>query len=280
MNLRALMMGLATLTGLRRQGFFIPHRLAHRLPRPGANPPYDGLGDLFENALPAMRGVLAMIQAVASDLALLGQDPPPAPRFAQHWFPGLDGAAAYGLVRHFGPANILEVGSGHSTRFLARAVADGRLEAQITAIDPAPRRRLDGLAVTHIAKPIQEAGIDRAASLSEGDFLVVDSSHILMPGSDVDIILNRILPALPPGVLVHFHDIFLPDDYPAEWGWRAYNEQQGVAALLGGGGYEIVFSSHFARRALADELARALPGGIELPDGAFESSLWLRKNHL
>ena len=53
-----------------------------------------------------------------------------------------------------------------------------------------------------------------------------------MPGSDVDLLLNRVLPRLPAGVLVHIHDIFLPFDYPPIWGWRAYNEQQGVLPLL------------------------------------------------
>ena len=37
-------------------------------------------------------------------------------------------------------------------------------------------------------------------SFNVGDFVTIDSSHILMPGSDVDILLNRVLPALPVGV--------------------------------------------------------------------------------
>ena len=72
--------------------------------------------------------------------------------------------------------------------------------------------------------------------LAPGDVLSIDSSHILMPGTDVDILLNRVLPALPAGVLVHIHDVFLPDDYPPAWSWRGYNEQLGVAALVQGGG--------------------------------------------
>ncbi|MFX7914564.1 class I SAM-dependent methyltransferase, partial [Acinetobacter baumannii] len=73
------------------------------------------------------------------------------------------------------------------------------------------------------------------AALAAGDVLFIDSSHVLMPGSDVDLLFNQVLPRLKPGVLVHIHDIFLPDDYPASWGWRGYNEQQGVACLLQGG---------------------------------------------
>ncbi|MDP6173174.1 MAG: class I SAM-dependent methyltransferase [Rhodospirillales bacterium] len=278
-RLRNLGMGIATVCGFRRQGYFIPHRLADKLPEPGANLRYEELGGMLAAALPSMRRVLEMIEAVGPQLAGLGQEPPPAPRWGQSWFPRLDGAAAYALVDHHKPNRILEVGSGHSTRFLAHAVRDGGLETEITSIDPAPRRKLDGLGVHHIAKPLQEAG-DVARGLAEGDFLFIDSSHILMPGSDVDFILNRLLPSLPVGVLIHFHDIFLPDDYPARWGWRSYNEQQGVAALLQGGGYDVLFASHFANQALVREIAGSVLSGIELTEDGFESSLWLRKAHL
>jgi len=52
-----------------------------------------------------------------------------------------------------------------------------------------------------------------------------------------------VLPRLPAGALVHIHDIYLPFDYPAMWGWRNYNEQQGVAPLLTTGAYKPLFSS-------------------------------------
>ena len=74
-----------------------------------------------------------------------------------------------------------------------------------------------------------------------------------MPGTDVDWLLNRILPALDAGVLIHVHDVFLPDPYPAGWAWRGYNEQQALAALLQGGGYAIRFASHY----VADAAARS-----------------------
>ena len=64
---------------------------------------------------------------------------------------------------------------------------------------------------------------------------MIDSSHTLVPGSDVDLLLNRVLPALSAGAVVHVHDIFLPDNYPDDWAWRGYNEQLGVAPLLFGG---------------------------------------------
>ena len=85
-----------------------------------------------------------------------------------------------------------------------------------------------------VPSTLQAAPAEVFDGLKAGDVLFIDSSHILMPGSDVDILLNRVLPRLPAGVLVHIHDIFLPFDYPAIWGWRNYNEQQGVVPLLAG----------------------------------------------
>ena len=113
--------------------------------------------------------------------------------------------------------------------------------------------------------------------LGPGDFLMIDSSHILMPGTDVDLLLNRVLPALPAGALVHFHDIFLPDPYPEDWAWRGYNEQLGVAALLIGGGIEPLFASHYVTTRMAADLAGTVVRDLPLPAGARESSLWLRR---
>jgi hypothetical protein len=114
--------------------------------------------------------------------------------------------------------------------------------------------------------------------LAAGDVLFVDSSHVLMPGSDVDLLLNGVLPTLAPGVLVHFHDVFLPDPYPAAWAWRGYNEQAALACLLqGGDAYEIVFASRYLATRHAALLADGVLAALPLRDGAFESSLWLRR---
>src|SRR5262249_18718697 len=150
-------------------------------------------------------------------------------------------AVAYAMVRDGPPRSIVEVGSGHSTRFLARAVADGGLATRITAIDPEPRARLDGLEVELLAQPVQQVDEKYFKNL---DVLFVDSSHQLKQGSDVEFIFGKVIPPLPAGARVHFHDIFLPDQYPAHWAWRRYNEQAAVAALLQGG-YACEFSSHW-----------------------------------
>ena len=98
-----------------------------------------------------------------------------------------------------------------------------------------------------------------------------------MPGTDVDLLFNHVLPALPRGVMVHVHDVFLPDDYPPEWEWRGYNEQLGVAALIQGRGFRLLWSSHYAATRMAVAVAGSVARTLPLKEGAHESSLWLVK---
>ena len=216
--------------------------------------------------------VLGWIEDLAQHLDAIGADSPPAPRWNQDWFPRLDAAAAYAIVRMTRPRRIVEVGCGHSTRFLARAVADGALATQITCIDPAPRASIARLPIAHLAAPVQEAPMALFQALAPGDILFIDSSHQVKPGSDVDFLIRRVLPVLAEGVRVHFHDIFLPDDYPAEWAGRRYNEQAAVKNLMTSG-YVLEFSSHQAQRAGLNGVLARLP----LMPGGRETSFWLRK---
>ena len=124
--------------------------------------------------------VLGLIEQYQSSLLAIGAAPPPAPRWDQDWFPRLDAAAAYAMVRSLRPRRIVEVGSGHSTRFLARAVADGGLDTRITAIDPQPRATIEKLPVEWLRSPVQR--VAAFPPLGENDILFIDSSHQLKPG--------------------------------------------------------------------------------------------------
>jgi predicted O-methyltransferase YrrM len=269
---RTLRFGLSTVLGLARRGYFIPMRNA---PASAAweGRAYEALRARFDAAAPAFRAHLAHIDALGADLDAL-RGPPPEPRFDQGWFPRLDAAALYTLVREARPERIVEVGSGHSTRFLARAIRDGALAAHLTAIDPEPRADLGGLAVTLLRQTLQDAGLAPFAGLAAGDLILVDSSHVLMPGTDVDILLNHVVPALPRGTLVGFHDIFLPDAYPPAWPFTVYNEQNAVAPLLLSA--EIVWASAYVVRHMARDVASSWAGRQPLAAEARESLLVLR----
>ena len=271
---RRLTFGLPTSIGLRPRGYFIPMRHAAATKQTGYPPAAARLAAREQ----AFREMLETIDEFAGALACIGQDPPPAPRWTQDWFPRLDAAAAYTMVRLRRPRRIIEVGAGHSTRFLCRAIADAGLDTTVLAIDPAPRAALDGLALLTVwRETVQTVGEAPFAVLGPGDILSIDSSHVLMPGSDVDFLLNRVLPVLPAGVHLHIHDIFLPDPYPADWEWRGYNEQSAVAGLVTGAGWRIDFAAHYVATRMVDTLAASAVARLPLPRGAYESGLWLTR---
>jgi len=267
---RRLALGLPTVLGFATRGWFIPHRHAD-VARPPAG--YPALEPIFAAARPAFAGWIARLDAFTGDFARMG-GAPPAPRFEQGWFPRLDAATAYAMVRTRAPRRIVEVGSGHSTRFVARAIADGGLDTALVAIDPAPRADIAALPLTLVRQPLQTAGLAAFADLAAGDLLMIDSSHVLMPGSDVDLLFAEVLPRLPAGVVVQVHDIFLPDGYPADWEWRGYNEQQGLVGWLAGGRARLLFSSHYAASRMAAEVAASAAARLPLQPGAIESALW------
>jgi len=272
-------MGLQTVLGVAKRGFFIPHRYAEAVEPPRI---YPALLPLFRAAHPAFE---ALLRDMAEHAATLGAmaGPPPEPRLDQTWFPSLDMAAAYALVQRHRPKRLLEIGSGHSTRLFLRAGRDADCGLTITAIDPDPRadlKALEGAAFTLIRAPLQQVPEARLADLLEslgpGDMLSLDGSHILMPGSDVDLLLTSLLPRIGPGVLVHIHDVFLPFGYPAAWDWRGYNEQSAVAALLLGG-WDILWSSAYALSAEARAAALPAPPDMPMPEDAKPASIWLRR---
>ena len=269
---RRLRLALATLAGAKR-GFFIPYRHAASVLPQG----YPALEPRFEAALPQFLDVLGAIEAYGDDLGRIAAGHGPA-RFDQDWFPGLDAAAAYAIVRRERPARIVEIGSGHSTRFLAQAVTDCGLKTEIVCIDPQPRAGIAALPVQHVPCLLRDADPAIVAALRAGDILFIDSSHIAMPGTDVDRLFLDVLPRLPAGVLVHVHDVFLPDPYPPEWSWRGYNEQLLVAALIGGGACGLLWSSRWVATRRAELAPRAMLGPALVP-GAYETSVWLKMLH-
>jgi predicted O-methyltransferase YrrM len=268
---RRLRFGLSTVLCLKPRGFFVPYRYADSVEEQD----YPALRPYFEEAEPRMVGVLAEIEAHGGNLRRILNGEGPA-RFDQDWFPRLDAAAAYAIVRRERPTRVVEIGSGHSTRFMARAVADGTLATRITCIDPAPRASLARLRVEHLPALLRGADPALFRGLGPADILFIDSSHIAMPGTDVDRLFLDVLPRLASGVLVHVHDITLPDAYPPEWAWRGYNEQLLVGALLQGG-YELLFASHYAKTAFPSSFTRGILAELPLSRGAHETSVWLRK---
>ena len=154
------------------------------------------------------------------------------PEWRNGWLPGLDAAALYGFLRSRAPRRYVEIGSGSSTRFAARARGDGGLPMRITSIDPKPRAGIDALCDEVVRAGLEESDLERFAHLEAGDVVFFDGSHRTFMGSDATVFFLEVLPALAPGVLVGVHDVYLPDDYPPEATGHHYSEQYLLAAWL------------------------------------------------
>jgi hypothetical protein len=157
---------------------------------------------------------------------------PGEPFWRNDFLPALDSASIYAFMRERRPQRYIEVGSGHSTRFAARAKRDGGMDTQITSIDPEPRAEIEGLCDRIFRSPLELADLEIFAAVQPGDVLFVDGSHRVFMNSDVAVFFLDVLPRLPSGVLVGIHDIYLPDDYDP---WEAedyYSEQYLLAMAL------------------------------------------------
>ncbi len=262
-------MAMETIEGTGKQGFFLPYRYADGVKAPG---PYPAIEAVFDRCRDRFQSVLDEIEACAPALEAFA-GPAPKPRWDQDWFPRTDGAAAYAMIASHRPRKVIEVGSGHSTRFMAAAASNG---AGIVCIDPEPRADFGGLAVDWRRSVLSEAHMPMFEALAPGDVAFFDSSHLMMPGTDVDMILNRILPALRPGVIVHIHDILLPDPYPDIWEWRGYNEQNGLGGWILAGGLKPLFSSRYAVTRMGATDSGVL-SRLPMNRDAVETGFWAEK---
>jgi hypothetical protein len=196
------------------------------------------------------------------------------------WLPGLDSAALYTFLARTDPALYLEVGSGNSTKFARRAIEDHGLRTRLVSIDPQPRAEIDALCDEVVRSPAEEVDLTVYDRLGAGDVLFVDNSHRCLQNSDATVMFLEVLPRLQPGVLVEFHDIVLPEDYPPEWLDRFYSEQYLLAAYLlaGGDRLSVELPNHFV--STDAELAAILAplwddpalAGVERHGGSF----WIR----
>jgi predicted O-methyltransferase YrrM len=197
----------------------------------------------------------------------------------------VDAEVLYAMLRRHRPRRVIELGSGASSLVTAAALRrnrdDGR-DSTYTAFDPFPRSDLasalrDATDLRLVSATDVPLGEFRA--LGEDDVLFVDTTHTVKAGGDVNRIVLEVLPALAPGVVVHFHDVFLPWEYPREWleeeGYYWAEQYLLQAFLAFNRDFEVLFASHLVSRDRPDDLARAVPSFT--PGRNRPSALWLRR---
>lgn len=155
-----------------------------------------------------------------------------------NFYSNLDAFYYYATIRRYKPGQIVEIGSGYSTK-IALAALSMNGSGSITCIEPNVTPVLRGLSgnLRIIESDVQSVGLSIWEELSRNDICFIDSSHVARLDSDVLLEVFKILPALARGVRVHFHDIFIPYEYPPFWvkdrRWF-WNEQYLLYALLVG----------------------------------------------
>jgi len=215
-----------------------------------------------------------------------GDDPAPGRRyyFQNPFFAYADALTYHFVLRHFRPRRLIEIGSGYST-CVALDTNDLFLgnSLDITCIEPYPNvlRSLmkpgDAQAVRLLPTPVQEVSLEHFRELEANDVLFVDSTHVSKMGSDVNRIVFEILPRLTRGVLIHFHDIFYPFEYPLDWlrEGRAWNEAYLLRSfLMYNAAFEVVAFPTYLVAHHPQLFASSFPLFLKNTGG----SLWMRKS--
>jgi len=158
-----------------------------------------------------------------------------------------DPAVYYCMIKHFGPRNIIEIGAGGSTKIASLAVTK---ETTITAIDPYYESTIQGVHL--IRTPVQQIPITEFKKLGNNDILFIDGTHVSKIGSDVNYLLLEVLPELNDGVIVHIHDIYLPDEMPKHWIKSLalfWNEQYLLHAfLIYNSKFKVLLSNYYMKK--------------------------------
>ncbi|MBC7869372.1 MAG: class I SAM-dependent methyltransferase [Chitinophagaceae bacterium] len=193
-------------------------------------------------------------------------------------FTGVDPHVYYCMIRHFNPATIIEVGAGFSTMLAAEALNKNQ-SGQLLSIEPYPNEVIaSGIpGVEHIRRKGEEVELDFYLRLKANDILFIDSSHVVKIGSDVCYFVLEVLPRLAPGVIIHFHDIFLPFNYPKTFVMEKHhfwNEQYLLHAyLIDNPHIETLFAVNMMCIDQPEAIKTAFPHASNWAGG----SLWLRK---
>jgi len=186
------------------------------------------------------------------------------------------------MIRELRPQRIVEVGCGYSscvTLDVNERFFGGRIECSFVEPHPELLRSLvrPDDRFTLIAQPVQDVDLALFRALEPGDFLLIDSTHVSKAGSDVNHHFFNVLPVLAPGVIVFFHDVFHPFEYPPGWFFdenRSWNEIYLLRAFLAyNRDYEIMLFTEAVEHHHPGLVAELMPRAAKNLGGSF----WMRR---
>lgn len=239
---------------------------------PGLAQIIDENRNLYRNLIADWGAFRAAIESVPNGAS----DDPADPSWTNSFLTGIDAVALYGILASRPPKRYFEIGSGNSTKLVRWAIRKQGLSTTILSIDPSPQAEIDAICDTVIRQRLEDTELELFDQLEAGDVLFFDGSHHAFMSSDVVVFFLEILPRLPPGVLVHIHDIFLPYDYPDAWRDRYYSEQYllAVALMARQRSLEVIFPAYYVDR--DPELSRLIGERCGRRAEGSSGSFWVR----
>lgn len=202
--------------------------------------------------------------------------------YKNNYYSYSDGLILYGMLSTFQPSKVIEIGSGYSSALMLDfQELNSDVETELIFIEPFPENRLNRLIkskdrIKLYQNFVQDIPLELFENLSENDILFIDSSHVSKAGSDLNHVLFNILPVLKSGVIIHFHDITYPFEYPIEWikEGRSWNEIYLIRAfLMHNSAYEISLFTSYLNQYYSKELNEINPF-FAIENG---SSFWIKK---
>ena len=199
-------------------------------------------------------------------------------------------ASCHCILRYFKPHHVVEIGSGNSSLVISKALLlngkDSGEKREYIVVDPYPGRMIEGRlpGMTQLVKErVELLSIDFFDQLNAGDVLFIDSGHTVRIGGDVNYLILDILPRLAPGVIIHFHDIGLPYEYPKIYAtnpkfrvfWtEAYLLQ---AFLCFNHEFDILLAMNYLMTEHREAFQRAFPFYDPLKHRAIGGSFWIQR---
>ena len=236
---------------------------------------------------------LALLEAIGSSFGAECEWPehgsdPHAYQWANVTFGFTSAAVAHAMVRRFRPRRILEVGSGYSTHILGGALERNAQEdgnaPELTSIEPYPPEILNTdvpRLTRRLELRVEEVDRSLFGQLESNDILFIDSSHVIRYGGDVLFLYLEVLPTLRPGVVIHIHDIHLPDPYPRVYfddERYVWNEQQLLHAFLAhNNAFRVLLPCWLIHKRHDDLFSRAFPH-YDSRRHRPGSSIWLQRH--
>jgi predicted O-methyltransferase YrrM len=147
-----------------------------------------------------------------------------------------DAVILYSVIRNLKPQKIIEIGSGFTSALMLdinEKFFNNSID--LTFVEPFPDLLLsllkeeDKTGFKLIPEKTQDLDITLFDELNAGDLLFIDSTHVSKTGSDVNTIFFEILPRIKKGVIIHFHDVVFPFEYPEEWVFNTNGRWKGFS---------------------------------------------------